>query len=459
LLVNQNGHLVITVKELNNNLIDLVNHLDFDIYLWPRISSNYIFENYVRNCDLINNNNNKNFQENYAINRSAAIFMHCVPAKNNFKFSYDFIGTNQFPIENLSEQTFFMFGRINSSTNSYELSNSMCKIYQSKDHHFKISFVQEPPLNLFYLTLENDKQQEPPIYHILLNNDNNTIEKLTTKSDAIRQITLPSFPFNFKLELNVGRLTIALNDDYKSEINQTEILRLTSDFLNINLERQSTQVVLLETSCAHLQLDNQMFDLNDENCENRLLLNLKQKYDFPVIFLPSAIKNLSSETIKLFDFPFIKNYKYNSFNSNEQLRFSDNLNDPKFLKLKLLFNNYNNNSEKLKLVDVDFSIEQFECYLEDFLIYNLIKIVIEFASLMSSSSCVAIESTEYDVYDLVIKDLDVLVEPALMIKQIRLSKLNALISLQTSMKLYLATYKMPVYFDELKIIGFPLAIM
>lgn len=54
LLIEKDGRLLITVKEDTSFLTQIFNCLDEDIYIWPRISSNYIFENYVRNCEMIN---------------------------------------------------------------------------------------------------------------------------------------------------------------------------------------------------------------------------------------------------------------------------------------------------------------------------------------------------------------------------------------------------------------------
>ncbi len=64
-----------------------------------------------------------------------------------------------------------------------------------------------------------------------------------------------------------------------------------------------------------------------------------------------------------------------------------------------------------------------------------------------------------EFYDSVSKDLNILFQPQIMLRQIRFGKLDALITLQTSLKIYLATYKMPVNFEELKISGLPWTIM
>ena len=54
LMSSQNGRLLITFKEDTNFLTQIFNCLDKDIYLWSRISSNFILENYVKNTEAIN---------------------------------------------------------------------------------------------------------------------------------------------------------------------------------------------------------------------------------------------------------------------------------------------------------------------------------------------------------------------------------------------------------------------
>ena len=54
LLIERDGRLLITIKEDSSFLTQIFNCLDEDIFIWPRISSNYILENYVKNCEMIN---------------------------------------------------------------------------------------------------------------------------------------------------------------------------------------------------------------------------------------------------------------------------------------------------------------------------------------------------------------------------------------------------------------------
>lgn len=54
LLSSLNGRLLITFKEDSSFLTQIFNCIDRDIYLWSRISSNFILENYVRNTESIN---------------------------------------------------------------------------------------------------------------------------------------------------------------------------------------------------------------------------------------------------------------------------------------------------------------------------------------------------------------------------------------------------------------------
>ena len=54
LLVNKNGQLVVVIREDANYLVNFHNCLDVDIYVWPRLSTNFIFENYVKNVHTLN---------------------------------------------------------------------------------------------------------------------------------------------------------------------------------------------------------------------------------------------------------------------------------------------------------------------------------------------------------------------------------------------------------------------
>lgn len=116
LLVTKNGQLMLILKEDLNSLVNLYNSLEFDILVWPRLSTNFIFENYVRNTNLISERfiSKKEKQNDLDLFfKSSLVYMHLIPANSWFKFNYDFIGTNHFPIDNLNEQIFFMFALAN----------------------------------------------------------------------------------------------------------------------------------------------------------------------------------------------------------------------------------------------------------------------------------------------------------------------------------------------------------
>jgi hypothetical protein len=118
LLINKDGRLLISLKEDTNCLARVVNCLDEDVYVWPRISCNFIFENYVRNAELLSEKvvqqarkaspRRQNSGQNKVSQSRSLSFMHRIPARKCLRFNYDFIGTDQFPIENLGEQLFFM---------------------------------------------------------------------------------------------------------------------------------------------------------------------------------------------------------------------------------------------------------------------------------------------------------------------------------------------------------------
>ena len=439
LLINNNGRLMITLKEDKNFLVRIHNQLDRDVYLWPRISSNFIFENYVRNCDVINEKSKQQLKLEYlnelrrrhgrkksksppklepphSSPNNSIVYMHRVPAKSCLKFNYDFIGTDHFPIENINEQVFMMLAVMRET--QLELSPNMCRLYESQ---FEISFEHDLTLKLNYLAGELEEASNVSNRFIT---DNYT--------DTLNPTNPTGSSTQFKFGLNIERLTLALNDDYKSRTCQTEILRLTSDQVCVCFQRDSVQPAQLEFSCSHLQLDNQMFDSEEQSPGVSLLT---QKYDFPVIFMPRAAP------------PPLRSVRYQTFESDGPS--SDTLEAFLSLKLKLLSTN--------KLKEVDLTIKPFEIYLEDYLIYNLTKLGIELLQIVTLDKKLHICPNQD--YESISKELDTLIEPAIMLSRIRIGHVDALISLQTSVKIYLATYKMPVFFDELVVTGLPLAIM
>jgi hypothetical protein len=489
LLVEQNGQLVLIMNEDEENvLVDLHNTLDFDVYIWPRISSNYIFEFYVKNLKSINEkifsdllkeeiqNNQKKSNFFSSLNRQnssnfttsqilsseleneSLTFMHFIPAKTTFKFNYDFIGTNQYPIENMFEQLFFMFGlaynkkldtKLNISHAShfaYELSPNLSKIYET---NFEIDFFnrenRSKMCTFFYLSPENDQFQS-------LSSDNQTklrIDRFLSTEDR------NSFKFHSKIVENkseisitlnacIDRLTLALNDDdYLSNVHQTEILRLTSENIHLRMKQyllgdnlDKNTLVTVKMKCQNLQLDNQLFD-NEEIVqieEN----NIQLKYDFPVIFLPREEFLLDLQKTK-------KKIRFTkSFDIFRDVNLDDNFSS--FIAVKFILFKHNQ-TENFSLTSLDVDLKQFDVYLEDYLLFNLIQIFIDYFDHLTTNLESSI-SYEDD-------DLNQLVKPMVVMNRFKINNLDALVNLQTKLKIYLATYKMPIKFDEFELNGFP----
>jgi hypothetical protein len=125
LLTEQNGQLVIVFNEDPAVLVQLHNHMNLDVYVWPRISANFIFENYVKNVksinerslnDLIKDEGGKKLKVYSSLTRQSSLsnmmidtqqalnFMHFVPAGAVFAYNYDFTG--KYNLENIF--TFFI---------------------------------------------------------------------------------------------------------------------------------------------------------------------------------------------------------------------------------------------------------------------------------------------------------------------------------------------------------------
>lgn len=181
------------------------------------------------------------------------------------------------------------------------------------------------------------------------------------------------------------------------------------------------------------------------------------RYDFPVIFLPRAASTRAVAT------PTIKYQTFEqSQHSQAEAQSWLEKKASRFVSLKLsLMPDQNNSHESLRLTEIDVDLKAFEIYLEDYFIYNLVKVGIEFVSLVHDDDNDRPQQLSGDLlfYDSVSKDLNILFEPQVMLRRIRFGQLDALITLQTSLKIYLATYKMPVNFDELNIAGLPWTIM
>ncbi|CAF0986900.1 unnamed protein product, partial [Brachionus calyciflorus] len=365
LLVNQNGQLVIVVNSDREPLVTIKNELKTDVYVWPRLSTNFIFENYLKNCCQ------------NSLFRNSIMYMHKISSNGGLlKYNYDFLGTDHFPIENLNEQIVFMF-----ADDNFDLSQNLCKIYADKIR------VQMKSMNFFYVK------------------KNSKTRVLSLSDDFDSEDSEQNLNFPFDLSLCCERLTLALNNDFTSNFNQIEILRLTVDNLGFGINENLN----FEISLSHLQLDNQMYD--------------EEKYDFPVVLIPRDVKKLKNSNI------------------NYSCIFSQNFVTTRDDFLNLKFNLFNSNLETLEIL-----LKPFDLYLEDFLITDLIKLGFEYTQLISDPS---------DLSDPIELDLSLVTYPLLKIKKFNISKIDSLITLQTSVKLYLATYKTPVVFDEFSIRGMP----
>ena len=160
-------------------------------------------------------------------------------------------------------------------------------------------------------------------------------------------------------------------------MNQVELLRLTSDQANLTIERKHSAPISIEFCCSSLQLDNQMFDVSSQNTDHNI------RYDFPVIFLPRTSKSepphSKSPTItyQTFDAQRSARHEPQSWSEKKANR---------FVCLRLcLMPNQNESHESLRLTEVDVDIKSFELYLEDYFIYNLVNVGIEFISLVHSN--------------------------------------------------------------------------
>ncbi len=342
-----------------------------------------------------------------------------------------------------------MFGLVSQSTKKkfdfdgkpYELSPNLCRIY---DANFEIGFERKNLPTFYYLGNSLDNLNQMNVNRYINHERSDEFFKNSPKETCF---------FN---ELNVcfgiERFTLALNDDYLSQVYQTEIIRLTCDYFNLNLKnlkvigssdddlvcQQLDKKLLINFNCAHFQLDNQMFDLElDETFAS-------QKYDFPVIVIPRDSRKYQIEPQNA-----IKNLNYfkslDSFHYFEQYGKSKQSQKKSFFDVNLLFV-CNKKSNKLMLLDVDLDLSPLDIYLEDYLIYNLIQIGMSYLNLISVSD--SNENNDDYIIDISDENLDIIILPLILLRQINISSIDALVSLQTSIKVYLATYKMPIFFES-----------
>ena len=149
--------------------------------------------------------------------------MHRVPARTCLKFNYDFIGTNQFPIENLNEQLFLMIALakadaktpFNLSPNMFRLYEQSCEIRFENEADLKLNYLAAPEHEGFKLNRFITNKPQEDFFH-----------QLKGKQEFCKQVLkspfeFDSLPFEFDLDVNLERLTIALNDDYLSDVSLT----------------------------------------------------------------------------------------------------------------------------------------------------------------------------------------------------------------------------------------------
>ena len=147
--------------------------------------------------------------------------MHRVPAGACFKFNYDFIGTDQYPIENLNEQLFLTLALAceNDASVPFDLSPNMFRLY---DTAFEIAFEHKPDLRVNYLSFPNENGSKLNRFITSLSSDNffAMIDNKPVVNDVLmyRSSDAVVKPFEVNVDCIVERLTITLNDDYMSEV-------------------------------------------------------------------------------------------------------------------------------------------------------------------------------------------------------------------------------------------------
>jgi hypothetical protein len=260
---------VLVVNDDPAVLVNMHNDTGVDVFVWPRVSSNFIFETYVRNVrtvteraltdqlkeEAVSNKKLKAYLSKQSIGAFAAgnmmsgdalNFMHYVPASATLKFNYDFVGTDQYPVENLTEQLFFMFavannkrleGRLGggSSLEPYELSPSLCRVYERS---LQIDFFNKENKNVVKFEYvapdaidESDRTTRVTVERRLISSWTLTNRQAVAKASAASRLGL-------KLSACVDKITVALNDDnVLSNVQQIEVLRLTTERVCLSLKR------------------------------------------------------------------------------------------------------------------------------------------------------------------------------------------------------------------------------
>jgi vacuolar protein sorting-associated protein 13B len=322
------------------------------------------------------------------------------------------------------------------SNDVYELSPSLCKIYEksliidffNKENKSYLKFNYTSPVELN----ESNKETKFTIErHLFADNDPN-------KNQLKNQLTSK---LNFRLNAHVERFTLALNDDnILSSSNQIEILRLTGERVSLCAKRfdlVTSSLMSVNLKCMNVQLDNQMFD--NENYIDTELNGQQLKYDFPVIFLPREESKAGGGS------RFTKSFDQTRVLNNPHI-------DSAFLDVKLIL--AEQDSKCYIPTSLEINLKPFDVYLEDYLLYNLTQIFIDYFDHLSTiesqpKSGVVASPAESD------DDLSQLVKPLLLIHKFKINNIDSLVNLETKLKIYLATYKMPIKFEKFELNGLP----
>ena len=463
----EDGSLQVIITECENSIIDVFNDLEKPIYIWPRyfealneplIISNLSIESYVyslnKDVPRFQNQNDVIFNENMSID---LILVHYVPPKSICKLHVDFIGVNKYP-ERIKEHSILLFG-LKQTFNDTECIifpkvNSLCKIY---DNEHQIRFLKNgnEELLFYYSTNEEEKLR------IISNTKNPMLQvsKNHFNSPNIDNKSLISIKSRFACET----IKVSMFHDYISKDKQVEILELNclgcegtvyqhdeddfKEYWNINFKAKS------------LQVDNQLFESDNQN------------YDFPVIFMPRVNSEDDHETCD----SSINNYsilEIDEFLVASQSEISSN---SEFLNLELKFYRDLSVSNNYVSYELDLSLKPFEVYLEDSFLYYTIKTIMD---LIKCSQYVIIHQ-EDDYYlsldplnnlknkelflslvnnsvkDAAISsDLDSFISP-MTVKSLTIGRIDAVVSLRTSYKIHILSYKSPISIERFTISDFP----
>ena len=106
------------------------------------------------------------------------------------------------------------------------------------------------------------------------------------------------------------------------------------------------------------------------------------------------------------------------------------------------------------LTSLEADLKPFDVYLEDYLLYNLIQIFIDYFDHITIIENHQVQNSlpKSNAED---EDLRQLINPFLAVHKFRISNVESLVNLQTKLKIYLATYKMPIKCETFELNGLP----